>query len=127
MLDAPRAEDIVEAVARLLREKLMPALPQECVFQARVAANALDLVIREMKNGKRVEEEGVLRLQRILGIEGSFYELESELSSRIRSGSIDPQNPDLEKHLWATTLDRISIDQPSYASYKRELEERGEH
>src|ERR1700761_9576627 len=122
MLDAPRAEDIVEAVARLVREKLMPALPQELVFQARVAANALDLVVREIKNGKRVEDEGVLRLKRMLGVEGSFHELESELCSRIRSENIDLKNPDLEEHLWATTMDRMSIDQPSYASYRRELE-----
>src|ERR1700744_3194299 len=93
MLDSPRAEDIVEAVARLLREKLMATLPQELSFQTRVAANALDLVSRELRNGKRLEEEAKLRLQQLLNKEGSFGELEAELSARIRNGNIDPEVP----------------------------------
>jgi hypothetical protein len=124
MLDSPRADDIVEAVARLLRETLMPKLPAEAVFHARVAANALELAVRELRHGKRVEQEAELRLQRLLGAEGSLVELESELSSRIRDGRIDLQTPELERHLWATTLAKVSIDQPNYASYRRELEER---
>src|ERR1700754_1220327 len=109
MLDSPRADDIVEAVMRLLRETLMPKLPAEAVFQARVAANALELVVRELRDGKRAEAEAELRLRHLLGVEGSLAELESELSSRIRDGSMDLHSPGVEKHLWATTLAKVSI------------------
>ena len=36
--------------------------------------------------------------------------------------SPDAATPDLAAHLWATTLDKLAIDQPSYAGYRRALE-----
>ena len=48
MLDHPRGPSLLDAVARLLREVLLPQLPagSSAAFQARVAANAVDLVAR---------------------------------------------------------------------------------
>ena len=48
MLDQPHGLDILDAVARLLRELLVPQLQGHAAFQARVAANAVDLVAREI-------------------------------------------------------------------------------
>jgi len=31
------------------------------------------------------------------------------------------QTPGLAEHLWQTTMDKLAVDQPNYASYKREL------
>jgi hypothetical protein len=125
MLDDPRAVDILEAISRLMRETLMPALPPDVVFQARVAANALDLVLRELRTGEKLEDDARARLVTLLGVDAPLGELEAELSKRIRDGAIDLSETGLKEHLWATTMAKMSIDQPSYASYRRELEARG--
>ena len=124
MLDQPRGRDILAAVSKLLRETLMPQLPANAAFQARVAANAIDLVAREITLGEAAEREALARLQALLGRDGSLSELETELSGRIRRGELDLQNPGLAEHLWQTTLDKMKIDQPTYASYRRSLETR---
>jgi hypothetical protein len=124
MLDQPHGADILAAVSRLLRDTLMPRLPPDAVFQARVAANALDLVAREIKFGEIVEREALQRLQTLLNREGSLHELENELSLRIRNGELNLQSPGVAEHLWQTTLAKMKIDQPNYASYRRELQAR---
>jgi Domain of unknown function (DUF6285) len=124
MLDQPHGADILAAVSRLLRDTLMPRLPPDTVFQARVAANALDLVAREIRFGETVEREALQRLRSLLGRDGLLPELESDLSLRIRNGELDLQSPGVAEHLWETTLAKMKIDQPNYASYRRELEAR---
>jgi hypothetical protein len=37
---------------------------------------------------------------------------------------MDLQTPGLADHLWQTTMAKLAVDQPNYASYKRELGER---
>jgi hypothetical protein len=124
MLDQPHGADILDAVSRLLRDTLMPRLPPDTVFQARVAANALDLVSREIRFGETVEREALQRLQALLNRDGSLQELERELSLRIRNGELDLQSEGLAEHLWQTTLAKMKIDQPNYAGYRRELQAR---
>lgn len=124
MLDQPRGAEILASVSRLLRETLMPQLSANAAFQARVAANAIDLVAREIKFGESVEREALVRLQTLLSRDGSLEELETDLSGRIRRGELDLQSPGLAEHLWQTTLDKMKIDQPAYASYRRALEAR---
>ena len=124
MLDQPHGADILVAVSRLLRDTLMPRLPPDTVFQARVAANALDLVAREIRFGENVEREALQRLQALLNRDGSLQELERELSLRIRNGDLDLQSDGLAEHLWQTTLAKMKIDQPNYAGYRRELQAR---
>ncbi|MGL3109055.1 DUF6285 domain-containing protein [Bradyrhizobium sp. BR 1432] len=124
MLDQPRGADILTAVSRLLRETLMPQLPANAAFQARVAANAIDLVAREIDFGGSVEREALARLQALLNRDGTLEQLEAELSGRIRRGEFDLQSDGLADHLWRTTLDKMKIDQPNYASYRRTLETR---
>jgi hypothetical protein len=124
MLDHPRGPALLDAVARLLRETLIPQLPPGAVFQARVAANAVDLAAREMRQAADAEAQAGDRLQALLGHGGDLAALEAELAERLRRGDIATDNPDLQAHLWATTLAKLAIDQPSYAPYRRALEQR---
>jgi hypothetical protein len=105
---------------------LMPQLqqlPGGAVFQARVAANAVDLAAREMRLGPQADAQAVARLQALLQHRGALPDLEAELALAIRSGAIDDQSPALRAHLWASTLDKLAIDQPSYAPYQRALQQ----
>ena len=122
MIDVPHGADMLDAVARLLRDTLIPQLPADTVFQARVAANAVDLVAREIRLGAAAQTEATTRLKALLTLDASLPELEAELASRIHEGQVGADTPGLMDHLWATTLAKMAIDQPSYASYKREIE-----
>jgi hypothetical protein len=66
------------------------------------------------------ERDEHARLQALLHTEGSTEELNALLSRRIAAGELDLQTPGLAEHLWATTLAKVAIDQPTYASYRRE-------
>ena len=126
MLDHPRGPALLDAVARLLRDVLLPALPPgNAAFQARVAANAVDLAAREMRLGPAADAAALDRLQALLKHAAggaSLDALDAELALAIRSGAIDDQDPALRAHLWDSTLDKLAIDQPSYAPFRRAME-----
>ena len=119
MLDHPRGPALLDAVASLLRDVLLPQLPPGAAFQARVAANAVDLAAREMRLGPAADAAHAERLQALLQHSGPPDALSAELALAIRSGAIDAQNPALRAH-----LDKLAIDQPSYAPYRRALQQR---
>ncbi|WP_206363514.1 DUF6285 domain-containing protein [Sphingomonas crocodyli] len=116
MHDAPTPTELIAAVARLLRDEIVPALDGVLSFQARVAANALDLVARQIgEDGEiAVAEHG--RLEQLMGRQGSVAELSRALADAIAEGR-DP--PGLEQHLLATTLAKLAVDQPRYAGISR--------
>lgn len=114
MIDHPRAEELVEAVARWI-DSVRPGLPPRDAFLARVAANALGVVRRELIEGPAAEAAAVERLSAILGREGSFAELNSDLCARLRDGAMDRDTPGLLAALKANIKDQIAIDQPNYA------------
>jgi hypothetical protein len=124
MLDHPRGPALLDAVAALLRDVLLPQLQGNAAFQARVAANAVDLVAREMRLGPTADAAAAQRLQSLLQHTGPTDALEAELALAIRSGAIDDQDPALRAHLWASTLDKLAIDQPAYAPYRRAVDQR---
>ncbi len=58
---------------------------------------------------------------RCSGMDGSVTDLNRALAERIAKGEVDLATPGLAEHLWQTTMDKLAVDQPNYASYKREL------
>ena len=130
MLDHPRGPALLDAVATLLREVLQPQLQGNAAFQARVAANAVDLAAREMRLGPAADAAAADRLQALLQHAGNLPPtldaLDAGLALAIRSGAIDDQDPALRAHLWASTLDKLAIDQPSYAPYRRAVQLRAD-
>ena len=60
------------------------------------------------------------RLTQLLGMQGSLGELNRALAERIASGEADLNTPGLAEHLWQTTMDKLAVDQPNYAAYRRE-------
>ncbi|CAN5362241.1 DUF6285 domain-containing protein [soil metagenome] len=121
MQDLPETRDILQAVAAWIRDEALPQLPSHAAFQARVAANALDLVRRELCRPEAVHIDEVARLERLTGQTGSISVMTETLSARLRDGSFNIETPGLIDHLWATTLDKMAVDQPAYAAYQRAL------
>jgi Domain of unknown function (DUF6285) len=122
-MDKPSAIQLLDAVSAYLRDELVPALDGAEAFKARVAANALDLARREWTDGAAAKAEDGARLRALLGRDGSFDELNRALCDTIRDGRMTLATPGLAAHLWKSTLAKMAIDQPSYASYRRVLEE----
>jgi hypothetical protein len=114
VIEHPRAEELVEAVARWI-EGVRPALAPRDAFLARVAVNALGVVRRELMQGQKAEAAARQRLSELLGREGSHAELTHDLCERLRDGRMDRDTPGLLAALKANVAEQIAIDQPSYA------------
>lgn len=123
MQDQPTASELVEAVADFIRNHAMPQLQGHAAFHARVAANALDIVRRELDVAPRANAEETSRLAALLGMEASLEDLNRELCRLIETGEVGLDTPGLKDHLWRTTLTKLSIDQPNYSGYRRALDE----
>jgi hypothetical protein len=120
MQDEPTPTELIKAVADFLRTEITPEIKGHNAFKLRVGINALDLVTRQLALADSSDAAEAARLKALLGIEGSLLELNRALSDRISKGEVDLQTPGLAEHLWQTTMDKLAVDQPNYASYKRE-------
>ena len=121
MQDQPNPAELINAVAEFLRSDVAPQLSGHAAFKLRVGLNALDLVVRQLGREEDSDAAETQRLSNLLGTSGSLEELNRELSARIARGDVDFQTPGLTEHVWQTTMDKLAVDQPNYASYRREL------
>jgi len=125
MQDEPTPEELTKAVADFLRSDIAPEFSGHNAFKLRVAINALDLVTRQLKLQQDSDAAEAARLSQLLGMQGSLGELNRVLAERIAKGELGLQTAGLSEHLWQTTLAKLAVDQPNYASYKRELGAKG--
>jgi len=121
MQDEPTPIELTKAVADFLRKDIMPTITGHNAFKLRVAINMLDLVTRQLTLEQGGDAAEAARLAKLLGMPGSLMELNRVLADKIAKGELDLQTPGLSEHLWQTTMDKLAVDQPNYASYKREL------
>ncbi len=121
MQDQPTPTELINAVADFLRNDIAPMISGHNAFNLRVSINALDLVARQLTLESRSDAAEAARLSRLLSMQGWLSELNRTLADRIAKGELDLQTPGLSDHLWQTTMDKLAVDQPNYASYKREL------
>jgi len=121
MQDEPTPEELIKAVADFLRNEIAPVIKGHNAFKLRVGINALDLVARQLAREPDSDAAEAARLSKLLGMPGSLGELNRALADRIANAEVDLQTPGLSEHLWQTTMDKLAVDQPNYASYKREL------
>ncbi len=122
MQDQPAPDEILAAVAAFLRNTVMAETESHTAYQARVAANAIDLVRRQIALGAAGEDAELERLQALLGHGGTLAELNAELADALASGAKDLTTPGVPEHLRATTLEKLRVDQPHYSGYRAALE-----
>ena len=124
MQDEPTPEELIKAVADFLRNDIASVVSGHNAFKLRVSINVLDLVTRQLKLEDASDAAELARLSGLLGKQGSLDELNRELADRIAKGEVDLQTPGLSEHLWQTTMDKLAVDQPNYAAYQRESDEK---
>jgi len=117
MQDEPTPMELTTAVADFLRADIAPLISGHQAFKLRVAINALDLVVRQFTLAGVSDAAEAARLTSLLGSNGSLVELNRTLAEKVASGAADLTTPGLKEHLWQTTLDKLAVDQPTYASY----------
>ncbi|MCE9522471.1 MAG: DUF6285 domain-containing protein [Alphaproteobacteria bacterium] len=115
MMDQPSAIELIMAVREFIEKHAIPQLQGHTAFHARVAANALAIVERELDQGAQANADEHARLTHLLGQAGTLAELNKELCRRIRSNAISWDDPTLVRHLRQATLAKVAIDQPKYS------------
>lgn len=130
MQDLPRPDQLLAAVAGFLRQEAGPALGRAgesaLAYHAKVAANMLDIVARQLTLAPAAEAAERARLQAVLGDPSTddLATLNQRLADALAAGTLDPAtNPGLADHLWRTTLDKLAVDQPRYATYRQVIGE----
>lgn len=119
MMGQPSIIELVEAVKTFLETRAMPELKGHTAFHARVAANALGIVARELELGPKAAADEKARLVALLGRDGTLEELNRVLCTHIREGRIGLGTPGFAEHLEKTSRDKVTIDQPHYSGLDR--------
>ena len=123
MQDQPSPLELLQAVRSFIQDQAIPRLEGRAAFHARIAVNALAIVERALEHGPGQDAAESERLEALLGHAGSLDGLNRELCSRIRAGELDLETPGLAEHLRETTLEKVAVDQPRYAAYRRAVGE----
>ena len=140
MQDRPTALELLAAVREFITRQVVPALEGGRQFHARVAANVLGIVERELQDGDEQLRAEWMRL-RTLCVPDAAQEavaddvppleppvlraavgaLNAELAARIRQGDADrgPLRDAVLAHLRATVEDKLRIANPSYLEEPR--------
>ncbi len=103
----PTAAELVDSVREFLAEQVVPGTEGSTSYHARVAANVLAAVQRELVAGDGPQQRRALQLAR-LGV-GT----EAGLCAAIRSGSLD-DSEELEEILADGVLERVRVANPTY-------------
>jgi Domain of unknown function (DUF6285) len=113
--DRPTAAELVQAVREFLEHDVMANSTDKRVqFHARVAANALGMVERELNNGRELVDAERVRATALLGYDDEVGLLERELAARIRDGSLDDRLDAVRDHVRATVREKLLVANPGY-------------
>jgi hypothetical protein len=120
--DRPSAQELLEAVGRFLQDEAVPVLPAHLGYQARVAANVVAIVAREIGSEDRHQAEEWVRLGSLLGddsrppssreqLRAALLDRNRELVSKIRAGQADSREwrSALVSHLKQTVADKLWV------------------
>ncbi len=122
-LDMPRIDELVRGVRDHLRGEVMEAAQGRPRFLARVAANALDIVLRELETGPELRRREHQRLRELFGSDDALEPLRRRLVEGLRDGRMPLDRPGLAQHLRATVVGQVAIDQPGYSGLRTALGE----
>ena len=113
--DLPRSDELLSGVRDFLRGEGGASLEGRNQFLARVGANAIDIVLREIALGDDARKFEIDALERLLSERGPVQELREALCRAIRFDEIDISRDDLHRYLRQSVFNQVLIDQPNYA------------
>lgn len=114
----PTADELLECIAELLTDEVLPVVPAAVQHKVRVAANLANMLRAEWCLGAANDVAEVGRLQTLLGHDGPLDGLRDELSERLRSSD----DADFDRAAWhvlvATSHDELAIAKPGHDSWE---------
>ncbi|MEC8498336.1 MAG: DUF6285 domain-containing protein [Pseudomonadota bacterium] len=120
MNNPPSKEELIISIINFLEHDIISELKGQKRFHAHVAKNSLNIVLRQLRLEKENNSKEKKRLKEILKIEGNLKDLNQILCEKINNEEIDINNDELIDHLYKTTMEKLSIDQPNYSGYLAE-------
>lgn len=120
MNNPPSKEELIISIINFLENDIISELKGQKRFHAHVAKNSLNIVLRQLRLEKENNSKEKKRLKEILKIEGDLKDLNQILCEKINNEEIDINNDELIDHLYKTTMEKLSIDQPNYSGYLAE-------
>jgi len=102
----PTAAELIAAVAEFLETDVRESTAGQVNFHARVAANVLRIVERELVEDSA---EGVTK-----ALAGVGFDDEAQLAAAIRTGQLDGRGDQLQSALRALVSHRLSVAHPGY-------------
>ena len=129
MHDRPTALELLDAVRQFLDADVVPALEGTKKFHARVAANVLAIVSRELQTEAEQLHAEWQRLHELLGddaaeprdrdaLKRTNRDATAQLCERIRSGAADggPWRAAVLTHVRQTVRDKLAVANPKFLS-----------
>jgi hypothetical protein len=104
----PTAAELVAAVAEFIEGDVQEATSGQVNFHARVAANVLRTVERELLDGGDPEARAALA--------GLGFDDETSLAAAIRAGELDERSEDIAACLRTLVRHRLAVAHPGYDS-----------
>ena len=121
-LEMPTVEELLTSVRDFLRDDVMETTQGRTSFLARVAANSLDIVLRQLELGpahRRLEHE---LLSQVMSDDGDLESLRWRLVEGLRDGTIALDRPGLAVYLRTSVANQAAIDQPRYSGFRHAVE-----
>jgi uncharacterized protein DUF6285 len=116
----PTTPELLDAIADLLDDEVLPAVPAAMQHKVRVAGNLARILQREAVLGPAGLERERDLLAALLGHGGELEGLRSELSHRLRAGDEQP----FERDAWQTLMEiaraDLAIAKPGHDSWEGE-------
>ena len=113
----PSQTELLESVAGFLRDDVMQETAGRVNFLARVAANSIDISLREQRLGPTLRAAELQRLQTLFASQGDLTELRWRLVNALREGSLKLSEQALCRHLRQSVYENLAIDQPHYPAF----------
>jgi hypothetical protein len=116
MHESPSSAQLLQAVMTFLTDVATPQLAGHAAFHARVSANALALVARELEQREAADQRAVELYRALLAKDaGELKDLEAALCVAILTGDVDITTPHLLTSLREIATAQLAIDQPTYS------------
>ena len=117
MNNPPSKEELITSIIEFIENDIIDELIGQKRFHAHVAKNSLQIVLRQLKVEEKNNQSEKSRLKEILKIDKDLNEMNKILCQKIDNEEIDINSNDLIDHLFKTTMEKLSIDQPNYSAY----------
>jgi hypothetical protein len=106
----PDGVNLLDTVAAVLRDQILPGAPADQQYALRMSINAIGIARRQLLQGEPSPQAEAAELAALLGSDGDLASLNRQLAARIRRRELGAAQ--LSPVLWQLTLRRAAESAP---------------